>query len=76
MLPRSEMWEHFIKIKDDQGVVKKGKCKYYSRASRVDSYLNGTTVMWRHFNICKFNPHKNNKDLMQTNLKVSQLRRC
>jgi hypothetical protein len=52
--------------------VKKGKCKYCSRAIRVDSYLNGTSAMRRHFNICKRNPHKNNKDLMQTNLKVSQ----
>jgi hypothetical protein len=72
MAPRSEMWEHFIKIKDDQGVVKKGKCKYCSRAIRADSYLNGTTAMGRHFNICKRNPHKNNKDPMRTNLKVSQ----
>jgi hypothetical protein len=72
MAPRSEMWEHFIKIKDDQVVVKKGKCKYYSHAIRADSYLNGTTSMRMHFNICKCNPHKNNKDLMQTNLKVSQ----
>lgn len=71
MASRSEMWEHFIKIKDDQGVVKKGKCKYCSCAIRVDSYLNGTTAIRRHFNICKCNPHKNNKDLMQTNLKVS-----
>jgi hypothetical protein len=72
MAPRSEMWEHFIKIKDDQGVVKKGKCKYCSRAIRADSYVNGTTAMRRHFNICKRNPHKNNKDLKQPNLKVSQ----
>jgi hypothetical protein len=52
--------------------VKKEKCKYCSRAIRANSYLNGTTAMRRHFNICKRNPHKNNKDLMQTNLKVSQ----
>ena len=61
MAPRSEMWEHFIKIKDVQGVVKKGKCKYCSHVIRDDSYVNGITAMRRHFNICKRNPHKNNK---------------
>jgi hypothetical protein len=57
MAPRSEMWQHFIKIKDDQGVLKKGKCKYCSRPIKADPYVNGTTALHRHFNICKRNPH-------------------
>ena len=49
MAPRSEMWEHFIKIKDDQGVVKKGKYKCWNllssarRPTRVNSGDNRVT---------------------------------
>ena len=72
MAPRSEMWQHFIKIKDDQGVLKKGKCKYCSRPIKADPYVNGTTALHRHFNICKRNPHKNNKDPKQGRLQAIQ----
>jgi hypothetical protein len=72
MAPRSEMWQHFIKIKDDQGVLKKGKCKYCSRPIKADPYVNGTTALHRHFNVCKRNPHKNNKDPKQGTLQAIQ----
>lgn len=29
MAPRSDIWDHFLKIKDDQGIVKKGKCNLW-----------------------------------------------
>ncbi|WVZ96107.1 LOW QUALITY PROTEIN: hypothetical protein U9M48_041788 [Paspalum notatum var. saurae] len=66
MAPSSEMWDHFT------GVVKQGKCKYCSRVIRADTYVNGTNAMRRHFNICKRNFHKNNKDSTQATLKVAQ----
>ncbi|XP_062224635.1 zinc finger BED domain-containing protein RICESLEEPER 2-like [Phragmites australis] len=61
MASRSEMWEHFIKIKDDNGVVNKGKCKYCQHQIAADTTINGTSSICMHFNTCKCNPHKFNK---------------
>lgn len=72
MEPRSEIWQHFIMIKDENGVVKKGKCRYCSRLIKADTYINGTTAMKMHFNICKRNPHVNNKDPKQTTLATTK----
>jgi hypothetical protein len=31
IVPRSSMWDHFIKIKDEKGRLKSAKCKYCQR---------------------------------------------
>lgn len=72
MEARSEIWLHFIKIKDAAGVVKQGKCKYCSRCIKADSYINGTTALKRHFNICKRNPHVHCKDKRQSLLAATK----
>lgn len=67
---RSDIWEHFVKIKEN-GVLKKGKCKYCHRLIAADTNRNGTSAMRRHFNSCKRNPHKFNKDPKQGTLQAT-----
>eukprot|EP00267_Zea_mays_P054567 XP_020407811.1 zinc finger BED domain-containing protein RICESLEEPER 2-like [Zea mays] len=50
MAPRSEMWKHFIKIKDDKNILKSAKCKYCHRIMKADAKANGTSSLKRHFN--------------------------
>ncbi|CAD6337042.1 unnamed protein product [Miscanthus lutarioriparius] len=40
MVPRSDVWEHFSKIKLDNG-EERAKCKYYGKQLRCDTKLNG-----------------------------------
>jgi hypothetical protein len=42
MASRSDMWQHFIKIKDDKGFLKTGKCKYCHREIKADPVAHGT----------------------------------
>ena len=53
MASRSEIWQHFIKVLDGQGLVKEGKCKYCDRSIQATTSGNGTTTMRKHFTICK-----------------------
>jgi hypothetical protein len=72
MASRSEMWQHFVKITDDKGIVRSARCKYCSRTMKADSKANGTSSLKRHFNVCKRNPHKFNKDPAQGILQTTQ----
>jgi hypothetical protein len=57
MTPRSDVWEHFSKIKLDNG-EERAKCKYCGKQLRCDTKLNGTSSMKAHLKIYKKNPHK------------------
>lgn len=54
---RSEMWQHFIKIKDEKGFLKAGRCKYCHRDIKADTRGHGTSALRKHFKTCKCNPH-------------------
>jgi hypothetical protein len=66
----SEMWQHFIKIKDEKGFLKAGKCKYCHRDIKADPTSHGTSALKKHFSICKRNPHVFNKDPKQGTLQA------
>lgn len=55
---RSDIWDHFTEVKDEQNVVIKGKCKYCKHDIQAHSVFNGTSAMRKHFNNCKHNPHR------------------
>jgi hypothetical protein len=42
---RSEMWQHFIKIKNESGSVRAGKCKYCHREIKADTRGHGTSAL-------------------------------
>ena len=67
---RSEMWQHFIKIKDDKGFLKAGRCKYCHRDIKAEARGHGTSALKKHFNTCKRNPHVFNKDPKQATLQA------
>jgi hypothetical protein len=50
MAPRSDVWEHFSKIKLDNG-EERANCKYCSKQLRCDTKLNGTSSMKAHLKI-------------------------
>ena len=70
MASRSEMWQHFIKIKDDKGSLKAGRCKYCHREIKADTRGHGTSALKKHFGTCKRNPHVFNKDSKQGTLQA------
>ena len=70
LAPRSEMWQHFIKIKDDKGLLKAGRCKYCHRDIKADTRGHGTSALKKHFGTCKRNPHVFNKDPKQGTLQA------
>jgi len=69
--PRSDMWNHFTKIKDDNNVLKAAKCNYCLRVLKADSNQHGTSALNKHFNVCKRNPHKFAKDPKQGTLQAT-----
>ncbi|KAM0888938.1 hypothetical protein ACQ4PT_028030 [Festuca glaucescens] len=71
MADRSEWWGHFIKIKDINDVVIAARCKYCSRQVKAETDRHGTSGMKRHFNVCKRNPHKFNKDSTQGTIQAT-----
>jgi len=71
MAPRSEMSDHFIKIKDDKGNVKAARCKYCHHELKVDIRGHGTLALKKHFGTCKHNPHVSNKDPNQGTLQAT-----
>ncbi|WVZ98620.1 hypothetical protein U9M48_044033 [Paspalum notatum var. saurae] len=50
MEPRSKMWEHFNKVKDDKGVLMAGQCKYCSHQIKANTKSHGTSSLKKHFN--------------------------
>jgi hypothetical protein len=64
------MWQHFIKIKDDKGSLKAGRCKYCHREIKADTRGHGTFALKKHFGTCKHNPHVFNKDSKQGTLQA------
>lgn len=70
MASRSEMWQHFIKIKDDKGFLKAARCKYCHREIKADTRGHGTSALKKHFGTCKRNPHVFNKDPKQGTLQA------
>jgi hypothetical protein len=71
MASRSSMWNHFTKIYD-KGELVKGKCNYCSNEIAARPTLNGTSVMRKHFNTCRSNPHRVSDDAKQGVLSVTQ----
>jgi hypothetical protein len=71
IVPRSSMWDHFIKIKDEKGRLKSAKCKYCQRILKADSNQHGTSSLNKHFNVCKRNPNKFDKDPKQGTLQAT-----
>jgi hypothetical protein len=70
--PRSEMWQHFTKVKDNAGIVRHARYNYCHRNMKAEPDRHGTTSLRRHFNACKRNPHKFNKDPTQSTLQATQ----
>jgi hypothetical protein len=68
---RSNIWDHFTKIKE-KGVVIKGQCNYCHAEIRAHPALDGTSGMRKHFRICKRNPHKCSDDATQGVLQVTE----
>ena len=58
--PRSDVWQHFIKIKDDKDIVRHAKCKYCHRNMKAEAGRHGTSSLKRHLVACKRNPNKFN----------------
>jgi hypothetical protein len=54
--PRSEMWQHFTKVKDNAGIVRHARCNYCHRNMKAKPDRHGTTLLRRHFNACNCNP--------------------
>ncbi|CAO2190093.1 unnamed protein product [Urochloa humidicola] len=71
MEPRSDVWKHFIKLKDDKGFLQFAKCKYCQRKMKAESKGHGTSALTRHLNICKRNPHNFDKDPSQGTLQAT-----
>jgi hypothetical protein len=71
MLARSKIWEHFIKIKENDVLVR-GKCKYCNAEIKAHPVLNGTSGMRKHFSICRSNPHRSSDDATQGVLQVTE----
>jgi hypothetical protein len=72
MAPRSDVWNHFIKIKDDKGFLKSAKCKYCGRCMKAESKGHGTTSLARHLECFKLNPNKFEKDPKQCTIQLIQ----
>jgi hypothetical protein len=70
MASTSEMWQDFIKIKDDKGFLKAARCKYCHREIEVNTRGHGTSALKKHFGTCKRNPHVFNKDPKQGTLQA------
>jgi hypothetical protein len=66
--PRSDVWQHFIKIKDDKDIVRHAKCKYCHRNMKAEAGRHGTSSLKSHLVACKHNPNKFNKDPSQGTL--------
>ncbi|CAN6312419.1 unnamed protein product [Urochloa humidicola] len=71
MAARSKIWDHFIKIKE-KDVVVKGKCQYCNAEIKAHPVLNGPSGMRKHFSICKRNPHRCSDDATQGVLQVTE----
>jgi hypothetical protein len=70
--PRWEMWQHLTKVKVNVGIVRRARCSYCHRNMKAEPGCHGTTLLRRHFNACKRNPHKFNKDRTQGTLQATQ----
>ena len=57
MVPRSDAWNHFTKVKLQSG-EEKAKCKYCGGHYKCDSKTNGTSSLNAHLRVCKKNPNK------------------
>jgi len=68
MAPRSNVWNHFNKIKDDKGFLKSAQCKYCSRPMKAESKGHGTSSLSRHLQSCPRNPNKFENDQKQGTL--------
>ena len=57
MAPRSDVWNHFTKVKLESG-EEKAKCKYCGGLYMCDTKTNGTSSLNGHLKICRKNPNK------------------
>ena len=53
MESRSNVWDHYIKVRDENGNVKKGKCKYCAKDLCDNPSKNGTSSLHNHLKSCK-----------------------
>jgi hypothetical protein len=61
-----------VRIIDDKNIVRSARCKYCSQTMKADTKANGASSLKRHFNVCKCNPRKFNKDSTQGILQATQ----
>ena len=57
---RSLAWEHYEEIRNEAGVVIKGKCIYCAKKINAHSKIHGTSAIRNHVLTCLKNPHKKN----------------
>ncbi|KAK1366860.1 putative Zinc finger, BED-type [Heracleum sosnowskyi] len=50
---RSDVWVHYNKIKDENGNLIKGQCKYCSKELSANTSKNGTSSLRNHLKTCK-----------------------
>jgi hypothetical protein len=72
MVPRSSMWDHLIKIKDNKGRLKSTKCKYCQRILKVDSNQHGTSSLKNILMYASATPIKFDKDPKQGTLQATR----
>lgn len=53
MESRSNVWDHYEKIKDENGILIKGKCKYCAKDLSANTTKNGTSSLRNHLKSCK-----------------------
>ena len=68
MAPRSNVWNHFNKIKDDKGFLKFAQCKYCTRKMKAESKGHGISSLSRHLQSSSRNPNKFENDSKQGTL--------
>ena len=50
---RSNVQDHYIKVRDENGNVRKGKCKYCAKDLSANPSKNGTSSLHNHLKSCK-----------------------
>jgi hypothetical protein len=58
--PRSDVWQHFVKMKDDKDIVRHAKGKYCHRNMKAEAGRHDTSSLKRHLVACIRNPNKFN----------------
>ena len=54
---RSKVWEHFERVKDNEGVTIKGRCLHCAKLFNAHPKRHDTSSLRNHILTCKKNPH-------------------